>query len=145
MRGFSIFLVTVFSIAIVIAVSYFLISGGKTNTEAFLKKIPIANRTLELDPFVANLEALEDGTVGGHYVRASLALVFKNKKAMKYGKEMLPAIRDIILSKLSSLTYNDAIDTPKRQGLKEGLYTSINQYMGGFPLEEILIIEYIVE
>lgn len=97
-----------------------------------------------MGPAVVNL--LGDGTAPlGHYARVQLQVVFVEKKAFDYGKSMAPVLKDIILDRISHLSYTEALSPGIKATLKKELRERMNQNLGGQPVEQILITEYIVE
>lgn len=71
---------------------------------------------LSLEPFLFNIE----GTVS-QYAKISVGIELRDEKVMEETKKMVPAIRDKILSFLSSKPANVLIDVEKREAMKKEL------------------------
>lgn len=124
---------------------FWLKGAAETKKSASLyQKPPISERTLDLSPTVVNL--LGDGeTPLGHYLRVQVQLVFRDQKALDYGQKMEPLMKDVVLSRIGNLSYTQALSPGVKDRLKTDIKDRLNHNLGGDPVEEVLITEYIVE
>jgi flagellar basal body-associated protein FliL len=124
----------------------FILKGVPESSDSLpaFARVAITERVMDLGPSVVNL--LGDGAdTSGHYARVQVQVVFVDKKALDYGNSTAPALKDIVLDRLSRLSYAEALSPGIKTTLKRELWERMNQNLGGKPVEEILITEYIVE
>ena len=124
----------------------FILKGAPESSDSLpsFARGAITERAMDLGPSVVNL--LGDGTAPlGHYARVQVQVVFLDKNTLDYGKSAAPALKDIVLDRLSQLSYAEALSPGIKATLKRELRERMNQSLGGKPVEEILITEYIVE
>jgi len=145
-RSFLYATVGVLSLLVGVFLGSFLLKGAPERSDglpSFARK-PITDRTLGIGPIVVNLRG--GGTAPlGHYSRVQVQVVFVEKKALDYGKNMAPALKDIVLDRISHLSYTEALSPGVKATLKKELRERMNQSLGGQLVEEILVTEYIVE
>ncbi|MDY7017603.1 MAG: flagellar basal body-associated FliL family protein [Nitrospirota bacterium] len=145
-RNFLYAIIGIVSLLVGVFLGAFLLKGepeSSESTPAFARE-PIAERALDLGPSVVNL--LGDGAAPlGHYARVQVQVVFVEKKAHDYGKSMVPILKDIVLDRVSRLSYTEALSPKIKATLKKELRERINHSLGGQLVDEILITEYIVE
>lgn len=92
---------------------------------------------LSLEPFLFNLE----GTAS-QYAKISVGIEVKDEKVMEETKKMVPAIRDKILSFLSSKPASVLIDVEKREEMKRELCSHLKPL---FPDETYIKNVYITD
>lgn len=133
------------SLLIGFTLGFFLIKGEATTKrdDPSYQKPPLSMRTMDLSPLVVNL--LGNGGAQGHYLRIQVQIVFRDERALEYGKKMEPAIKDVILTHTAKLSYTEALSPNVKDRLKAGLKERLNRDLGGEPIEGVLITEYIVE
>lgn len=134
------------SLVLGLILGFFWLKGAtETTKSAFLyQKPPISERTLDLSPTVTNLLGDRE-TPLGHYLRIQVQLVFRDQKALDYGRKMEPLMKDVVLSRISRLSYTQALSPGIKNSLKADIKECLNHNLDGDPVEEVLITEYIVE
>ena len=145
-RSFLYAIVGIVSLLVGVFLGAFLLRGEPESSDSLpaFTRGPITERALDLGPAVVNL--LGDGAAPlGHYVRVQVQVVFVEKKAHDYGKSMVPILKDIVLDRISRLSYTEALSPKIKATLKKELRERINHSLGGRLVDEILITEYIVE
>ncbi|NPA39275.1 MAG: flagellar basal body-associated FliL family protein [Thermodesulfobacteria bacterium] len=94
-----------------------------------------------MDPIVVNLF---DPT-GRRYMQIQLALALPDKKYEDEIKKMEPVLKDTIITYLSAMTPEEALQPQAKEQIKEELLKKLNQALGKHIIMAVYITQYIVE
>jgi flagellar FliL protein len=96
---------------------------------------------LALDPFIANLADQS----GSRYLKATFQLEFSGKTVPEGFEARSPQIRDLLLTLLTSKTF-DEIRTPEgKQDLREEIIRRVNQTLDRDVVKAVYFTEFIVQ
>lgn len=116
--------------------------GGEAGGEGETSGTEGVQSTLyALDPFVVNLA----GSAGRRYLKATVQLEVNDPATLTEIEARLPAVRDNILTLLSSKTYDDIEDARGKDRLKEELIYRVNSFLKAGKVEHVYFTEFIVQ
>jgi len=96
---------------------------------------------LALEPFIANLSDAS----GGRYLKTTFQLEFEADAVPHEAESRMPQIRDLLLTLLTSKSF-DEIRTPAgKQNLREDIINRVNQVLDGPTVRAVYFTEFIVQ
>jgi flagellar basal body-associated protein FliL len=96
---------------------------------------------LPLDPFIANLA--DEG--GKRYLKTTFQVEFFGSKVPAKVQPRLPQIRDLVLTLLTSKTFDDIRTPDGKQELREEIIARINQTLDNDAVKAVYFTEFIVQ
>jgi len=94
-----------------------------------------------LDSFIANLG---DGS-GGRYIKTTMELEFAGTEAPPVLERRMPQVRDLILTLLTSKTYDDIRSPEGKQILRDEIIRRVNQSLQEDAVQAVYFTEFIVQ
>jgi flagellar FliL protein len=96
---------------------------------------------LALDPFIANLA--DPG--GGRYLKTTFQLEFATDAIPPEAEVRMPQIRDLLLTLLTSRSYEEIRTPAGKQGLREDIINRVNQAIDDDTVRAVYFTEFIVQ
>jgi flagellar protein FliL len=96
---------------------------------------------LALDPFIANLA--DPG--GGRYLKTTFQLEFYGGSVPPDAQARMPQIRDLLLTLLTSKTFDDIRTPVGKQALRDDVMTRVNQVLDRDAVKAVYFTEFIVQ
>ena len=96
---------------------------------------------VRLDPFIANLSDQN----GGRYIKTTMQLEFAGSEAPAWLEQRTPQIRDLILTILTSKTFDDIRSPDGKQILRDEIIQRANQALQADSVQAVYFTEFIVQ
>lgn len=94
-----------------------------------------------LDPFIANLA--DDG--GGRYLKATIQMEFAGPELPSWLEQRMPQIRDLILTLLTSKSFDEIRSPEGKQILRDEILRRANQALQAEQVVAVYFTEFIVQ
>lgn len=94
-----------------------------------------------MDPIIVNLADLEVSK----YLKIRIEIECNDIKITEEIDKRVPQIRDIIITLLSSKTFNEIYDREGKKRLKNEILQNINQLLGEKKVREIFFTEFVIQ
>lgn len=121
-------------LVLVIGAKVFL-GGSKAGAKEAPKKAELGI-TLPLEEFLVNLNGS-----GDHYLKTTIALGLKKGLTEEQVKERVPAMRDAILSTLSTKSLKELGDQKARDAMKDEIKDKVNESVGEEPATKDAVVK----
>ena len=117
------------------------IKDGKSSAEPAKPKKTEVNAVVELTPFLVNLADKESN----YYLKATFQLgtALEDEETVK-SNVVMPAIRDTILSLLSSKTSEQILSSEGKAKLREEIRNRVNAVLPKGRVQEVYIVDFVV-
>jgi flagellar FliL protein len=102
---------------------------------------PGVGAVIALEPFIANLA--DEG--GGRYLKATFQVEFLDKSVPDSVEARMPQIRDLILTLITSKTFDEIRTAEGKQELREAIINRINQRLDRDAVKAVYFTEFIVQ
>jgi flagellar FliL protein len=96
---------------------------------------------LALDPFIANLS----DAGGARYLKTTFQLEFESDAIPHEAEERIPQIRDLLLTLLTSKSFEEIRTPAGKQNLREDVINRVNQVLDGPTVRAVYFTEFIVQ
>ncbi len=96
---------------------------------------------LEIDPFIANLA--DDG--GSRYLKTTFQIEFATDVVPPDAQARTPQIRDLLLTLLTSKTFEEIRTPAGKQNLREDIINRVNQAIDDDTVRAVYFTEFIVQ
>ncbi|HKJ82705.1 MAG TPA: flagellar basal body-associated FliL family protein [Mariprofundaceae bacterium] len=96
---------------------------------------------MSLDDITVNLADVEEA----RFLRAKIKLEVKDKQAEKSVKANMARVKDLIITVLSSKTFDDVRTSQGKFALKEELAYRINRAIGGHPVLDVYFTNFVAQ
>ena len=105
------------------------------------EEVVVIGEMFPLDPFVVNLA---DGN-GKRYLRATVQLELTPEQAAATFEQRLPQIRDVVLTMLSTKTFEDIRSADGKMSLRTEIISRLNELLNNESVAHIYFTDFVIQ